>query len=122
MTGDDRDQAALSERDLAVATLAGRYIERREHDATPCVHDLLAAAAEFGDAAVDVLRTVLACYEAMRTNGDHEPAPLMSVSPADGPTRHPMVARPSGACGWRGIGPPAGRALSTGGPHGHHHH
>jgi hypothetical protein len=30
------------------------------------VHDLLAAAAEFGDTAVDVLRTVLACYEAMR--------------------------------------------------------
>ena len=32
----------------------------------PCVHDLLAVAAEFGDIAVDALRTVLACYEAMR--------------------------------------------------------
>ena len=56
MTSEDHD--ALSERDLAVATLAGRYIERREHDATPCVHDLLAAAAEYGDDTADVLRTV----------------------------------------------------------------
>lgn len=34
------------------------------------MHDLLAVAAEFGDAAVDVLRTVLACYEAMQVHGD----------------------------------------------------
>jgi hypothetical protein len=34
------------------------------------VHDLLAAAAEFGHSAVDVLRTVLACYEAMRADRD----------------------------------------------------
>ncbi len=34
------------------------------------MHDLLAAAAEFGDTAVDVLRTVLACYEAMRAYRD----------------------------------------------------
>jgi hypothetical protein len=33
------------------------------------VHDLLASAAEFGDDAVDVLRTVLACYEAMSAYG-----------------------------------------------------
>jgi hypothetical protein len=59
----------LSEQDLAVAALVGRYIERRERDETPCAHDLLAAA-EFGDTAVDVLRTVLACYEAMRAYGD----------------------------------------------------
>jgi len=59
-------RAELSEQDLAVAALVGRYIERREHHETPCVHDLLAAAADFGDSAVDVLRTVLACYEAMR--------------------------------------------------------
>ena len=41
------------------------------------MHDLLATVAEFGDtavdvvrsdAAVDVLRTVLACYEAMRVS------------------------------------------------------
>jgi hypothetical protein len=65
------EAAELTEQDLAIAALVGRYIERREHDdETPCVHDLLAAAAEFGDAAVDVLRTVLACYEAMRAHRD----------------------------------------------------
>src|SRR4051812_30646230 len=37
----------LSEQDLAIAALVGRYIERREHHQAPCVHDLLAAAAEF---------------------------------------------------------------------------
>jgi hypothetical protein len=65
----------LSEHDLAVAALVGRYIERREHHETPCAHDLLAAAAEFGDSAVDVLRTVLACYEAMRAYGDDDRRP-----------------------------------------------
>jgi hypothetical protein len=70
MTGEPFERAELTEQDLAVAALVGRYIERREHDETPCVHDLLAAAAEFGDIAVDVLRTVLACYEAMRADGD----------------------------------------------------
>ena len=73
------DEAAgrteLSEQDLAVAALVGRYIERREQHETPCAHDLLAAAAEFGDTAVDVLRTVLACYEAMRAHGDSDPRP-----------------------------------------------
>ena len=39
--------------------------ERRENGGPPCVHDLLAAAAEFGDAAVDELRDTLAFYEAM---------------------------------------------------------
>ena len=72
---DPAAQAELSEQDLAVAALVGRYIERREHHETPCVHDLLAAAAEFGDTAVDVLRTVLACYEAMRAYGDDDPRP-----------------------------------------------
>ena len=64
----ERDE--LTEQDLAVATLVGRYIERREHDETPRVHDLLAVAAEFGDTAVDVLRTVFACYEAMCADRD----------------------------------------------------
>jgi hypothetical protein len=63
------EAAELTEQDLAIAALVGRYIERREHDHASCVHDLLAAAAEFGDAAIDVLRTVLACYEAMRALG-----------------------------------------------------
>ena len=72
----DRDQpdpveaAELTEQDLAIAALVGRYIERRERDETPCVKDLLAAAAELGDRAVDVLRAVLACYEAMRAHRD----------------------------------------------------
>jgi hypothetical protein len=72
---DSSERAELTEQDLAIAALVGRYIERREHDEPPCVHDLLAAAAEFGDTAVDVLRTVLACYEAMRAHGDSDPCP-----------------------------------------------
>jgi hypothetical protein len=59
-------EAELAEQDLAIAALVGRHIERREHHETPRVHDLLAVAAEFGETAVDVLCTVLACYEAMR--------------------------------------------------------
>ncbi len=60
----------LTEQDLAIATLVGRYVERREAGQPPCAHDLLAIAAEFGDAAVDTLRTVLACYEAMCASDD----------------------------------------------------
>jgi hypothetical protein len=60
----------LTERHLAIATLVGRYIERRESGQAPCVHDLFAVAEEFGVVAVDALRTVLACYEAMRANTD----------------------------------------------------
>jgi hypothetical protein len=32
----------LTDRDLAIATLVGRYIERRESAQAPCVHDLFA--------------------------------------------------------------------------------
>ena len=60
----------LTEQDLAIATLVGRYIERREAGQPPGAHDLLAIAAEFGSTAVDNLRTVLACYEAMRASDD----------------------------------------------------
>jgi hypothetical protein len=67
---DPAERAEITEQDLAIAALVGRYIERREHHETPCVHDLIAAAAEFGDDAVDVLRTVLACYEAISAYGD----------------------------------------------------
>jgi len=70
----ERHQSAgrdeLTEQDLAIATLAGRYVERRETGQPPCAHDLLAIAAEFGNTAVDNLRTVLACYEAMRAGDD----------------------------------------------------
>ena len=60
----------LSEADLAIATLVGRYVERRESGGAPCAHDLIAVAAEFGDAAVEQLRTVLIFYEAMRASED----------------------------------------------------
>ena len=60
----------LSEVDLAIATLVGRYVERRESGGAPCAHDLIAVAAEFGDAAVEQLRTVLIFYKAMRASED----------------------------------------------------
>ena len=60
----------LSKQDLAIATLVGRYVERRESGGPPCAHDLIAVASEFGDAAVDQLRTVLIFYEAMRAAED----------------------------------------------------
>ena len=65
---DPTEREQLTEQDLAIATLVGRYVERREQHETPCVHDLLAVAAEFGAPAVDALRTVLARYEAMRAS------------------------------------------------------
>jgi hypothetical protein len=67
---DRTDREPLTERDLAIATLVGRYIERRETGRPPCAHDLLAVAEEFGEIAVDALRTLIACYEAMRANED----------------------------------------------------
>jgi len=70
---DPVERAELTEQDLAIATLVGRYIERREAGRPPNGHDLFALAAEFGDAAVDALRTVLACYEAMRATEDLAP-------------------------------------------------
>jgi hypothetical protein len=65
---DPTERAELTKQDLAVATLVGRYVERRETGQSPCAHDLFAAAAELGEMAVDALRTVLACYEAMRAS------------------------------------------------------
>ena len=70
---DPADRAELTEQDLAIATLVGRYIERREAGRPPCTRDLFAVAAEFGDTAVDALRTVIACYEAMRATEAHAP-------------------------------------------------
>jgi hypothetical protein len=58
----------LTEQDLVVAALVGRDVERREQGGAPCAHDLVAVAAEFGDAAVDHLRTVLITYETMRAS------------------------------------------------------
>jgi hypothetical protein len=70
---DPAERAELTEQDLAIATLVVRYVARRETGRPPCAHDLLAVAAEFGDAAVDTLRTVLACYEAMRASDNLMP-------------------------------------------------
>ncbi len=70
---DPAARTELTEQDLAIATLVGRYIERREAGQPPCAHDLLAVAADFGDSAVGVLRAVLACYEAMRASDDLTP-------------------------------------------------
>ena len=64
--GDPPRPRELTERDLMIATLVGRYVERRERGDAPCAHDLLAVAAEHGDTAVCELRDVLAFYEAMR--------------------------------------------------------
>jgi hypothetical protein len=71
---DRAEREPLTERDLAIATLIGRYIERRETGRAPCVHDLFAVAEEFGEVAVDALRTLLACYEAMRANTNDDGA------------------------------------------------
>jgi len=69
MKDEDRaDRPHLTEQDLAVATLVGRYIERRQLHQAPRVHDLVAMAAEFGDSAARELRDVLAFYEAMRAS------------------------------------------------------
>jgi hypothetical protein len=70
---DPADRTQLTDQDLAIATLVGRYIERREARQPPGAHDLFAVAAEFGASAVDALRTVLACYEAMRATEDQTP-------------------------------------------------
>ena len=69
MNDQDRpDRPDPTDQDLAVATLIGRYIERRQLHQAPRVHDLIAMAAEFGDSAVRELRDVLAFYEAMRAS------------------------------------------------------
>jgi len=70
---DPAERTELTEHDLAIAKLVGRYVERREAGQPPCAHDLFAVAEEFGDSAVGVLRTVLACYEAMRSTADLTP-------------------------------------------------
>jgi hypothetical protein len=65
-------RARPTDEDLAVIDLVGRFIERSERGQTTNVNDLLAAAAEFGDSATAKVRAVLACYQAMRADDDHE--------------------------------------------------
>lgn len=62
---DPSDRARITEEDLFLAGLVGTYADRRDRGQPPCTHDLLARAAEFGDAATTKLRTVLALYEAL---------------------------------------------------------
>ena len=67
----DRDEPPqLMTKDLVIATLVGRWVERRERGDAPCPHDLVAVASEFGDGAVDELITVLAAYEAVHAFED----------------------------------------------------
>jgi hypothetical protein len=51
----DHDPAELDEREEVIVALLGRYIDRRETRVPPRAHDLLAAAAEFGEGAADGL-------------------------------------------------------------------
>jgi hypothetical protein len=67
---DPAERGELTEQDLAIATLVGRYVERRQAGQPPYADDLLAIAAEFDNTPIDTLRTVLACYEAMRASDD----------------------------------------------------
>jgi hypothetical protein len=60
----------LSEQDLAIAALVGRYVERRERGEAPCAQDLFVVAGEFGEVAVAKLRTVLRVYEALLASED----------------------------------------------------
>jgi hypothetical protein len=77
---DPAERADLDEREEVIVTLLGRYLERRETGAPPRAHDLLAAAAEFGDAAACQLRTILAFYEAMRARERAPERPVRSTS------------------------------------------
>jgi hypothetical protein len=60
------NQPSSDEVESVVTDLLGRYVERRDAGITPCPHDLLAVAAEFGSRAVDLLRAGMAFYELMR--------------------------------------------------------
>jgi hypothetical protein len=61
---DPAERQELHAEDLYIADLLGEYIQRRESNQPPCLHDLLTAASEFGPRARRTLRTVAAFYEA----------------------------------------------------------
>jgi hypothetical protein len=46
--------SSAEELETVVTQQLARYVERRDNGATPCAHDLLAVAAEFGSHAVDL--------------------------------------------------------------------
>jgi hypothetical protein len=91
---------SLSEQDLVIAGLVGRYIERREQDHGPCADDLLAVAGEHGDTAVDALRTLLpaksGCAPATRTSADGRPATRWSQALTGVPDGREAARQPGG--------------------------
>ena len=97
MTGSrDRDSDAresLTEQEIAVAELVGRYVERRERGEAPCADDLSpwppSSAPTRSSSCGPCWRSTRRCARA-------------SPAPADAPTRHPRVARPGGRAGGRG--------------------
>jgi hypothetical protein len=62
---DGFEREPLSEQELAIAAVVGRYVERRERGEAPCAQDLLAVAGEFGEVAVAKLPTVLRCVRSV---------------------------------------------------------
>lgn len=63
---DPVELAELAAEDQALSNLLDEYVRRRELAMAPCVLDLMAAAAEFGDRAAANLRAVIALYERLR--------------------------------------------------------
>jgi hypothetical protein len=91
--GDRRERAALSQQHLIIADLFARYIQRREHGHSPYADDLLAAAGEHGDTATDVLRVLLASYDATKARDNAARGRPATTPPADDPTRGPPRRR-----------------------------
>lgn len=65
---DPLEREELHAEDLQIADLLSEYIQRRENGAPPRLHELLAAADEFGPNAGRKLRTVAAFYETALTD------------------------------------------------------
>jgi hypothetical protein len=63
---DPAERLEADETDRVLAQLLGDYIVRRENRTTPQVLDLLAAAGEFGDHAIQQMCDLIAFYEAAR--------------------------------------------------------
>jgi hypothetical protein len=84
---DPVERLELTRQDLAIATLAGRYVERRERDQTPCVHDLLAIAGKFG---APPSTSCAPCSPSTRRRARPR-TPF-----ADRPARHPMLPNNNG--------------------------
>lgn len=68
---DPNERLELATEEQALADLLDEYVRRRELHQAPCVLDLLAVAAEFGDRAADNLRGVMALYERLLETERH---------------------------------------------------